>query len=180
MRARKPPVAVFVIEPRRRGFGLDLRGVSFLSGDEALAERLAKYVGPDLSAFVYTEHQKELAGRDGVEFFSSVFGETAGSVVVLYRETYGETRWSGIEKDAITSRRIDSGFNSIFMISLDGTAPAWIPSSRLWFGLANFGELKAAEAIREILISIRGNPREESFADRAVEVERAGTATRNC
>jgi hypothetical protein len=120
---------------------------TFLAPDEETAQELARMLRGTLSTFVYSERQKELAGTDGVTQFTDVYQKRARYVVVLYREGYGKTKWTRIEETAVTSRAVDQGWGSLLVVSLDGTAPKWIPASRLWLGIEKFGNRAVADVI---------------------------------
>ncbi|HKC17437.1 MAG TPA: hypothetical protein VKC11_12100 [Steroidobacteraceae bacterium] len=75
--------------------------LSFVSADEPLALQLQGALHPPHSVFVFPKAQEQLAGRDGVEAFRSVFRERAMLVVILYRPPWGDTPWTRVEKGAI-------------------------------------------------------------------------------
>src|SRR4051812_15063041 len=94
---------------------------SFLAVDELLAQRLARRLDRHVRVFVYSDQQKEIAGKDGVEVFTEIYGESAQFVVVLFRAGYGQTRWTRIEETAIKSRVLEIGAQTVLLLSLDGT-----------------------------------------------------------
>ena len=102
---------------------------SFLSQDLGLAEELARLLRASLSTFVFSEHQKELIGTDGVAQFTNIYQKQATFVVVLYREGYGKTRWTRNEEAAVTSRALELGWGSLLLVSLDGKVPRWLPAA---------------------------------------------------
>ena len=122
---------------------------SFLSQDESLAEQLAKLLKGRLSVFIYSEAQKDIAGKDGEVEFNKVFGQDARIVVVLYRSGWGETPWTRIEQTAIRNRGHDAGYDFCIFIPLDlpNKPPPWLPKNRLWIGLERWGVDGAAAAI---------------------------------
>ena len=63
---------------------------SFLSQDEPLANDLASQLQGRAEVFIYSERQKEAAGTDGMDFYSTIFGAAAKVCVVLYRQRWGE------------------------------------------------------------------------------------------
>ena len=77
---------------------------SFLKEDEGLAVRLGDLIQDRLRTFIYSKKQEYLAGRDGEETFNAAFGRDARLVVILYREAWGSTSWTRIERDAIRNR----------------------------------------------------------------------------
>src|SRR5438270_2107609 len=99
--------------------------VSFLQQDEELARDLVDRVRDRISVFIYSEQQKELAGSDsdGVDTFTRVFAVESRVVVVLYREGWGQTRWTRVEETAIKTRWFNEGFSFLLVIALDQKEP---------------------------------------------------------
>src|SRR5262245_20863014 len=56
---------------------------SFNAMDEAIATQLNDRLSGRLKTFIYSERQREIAGTDGQESFSQIYGKTARLVVVL-------------------------------------------------------------------------------------------------
>jgi hypothetical protein len=149
--------------------------LSFHSKDEQLATNLNDKVQDRFNTFIYSEHQKTLAGRDGEDAFSKVFGEEARLVVIFFRNEWGETPFTRIEKDAIRNRAFNAGYDFTLFIPTDPTAklPPWLPRSRLYFGLDRFGLDGAAAVIESKIEELGGEPKIESVADRANRLERS-------
>lgn len=148
---------------------------SFCAIDEGVASQLNDLLAPRLKTFIYSERQREIAGTDGQESFSKVYGKTARLVVVLYRPEWGETPWTRIERDAIKNRSLDEGWDfTTFVPTVDRPQmPPWLPKTRLYVGLQRWG-IEAAAAVVESRAAERGsNPREESVAERADRLRRA-------
>ena len=82
---------------------------SFNAMDEGIATQLNDLLADRLKTFMYSERQREIAGTDGQEAFSRVFGKTARVVVILYRPEWGQTRWTRVEMDAIKNRSLEEG-----------------------------------------------------------------------
>lgn len=152
---------------------------SFLAQDETLAISLAGKLRSRLRTFVYSEVQKDLAGKDGVEEFTSMYGDRASLVAVLYRTGYGQTKWTRLEQSAITSRGVEHGWHSIVVISLDGSRPTWIPASRLWLGYDKFGPDTVAEVLveRHAELGVLAHP--ETIAGRAQSLGSSRAAAEN-
>ncbi|WP_027582879.1 hypothetical protein [Bradyrhizobium sp. Ai1a-2] len=148
---------------------------SFCAIDEGVATQLNDRLASRLKTFIYSERQREIAGTDGQESFSKVYGKTARLVVVLYRPEWGETPWTRIERDAIKNRSLDDGWDfTTFVPTVDRPQmPPWLPKTRLYVGLERWG-IEAAAAVIESRATERGsNPREESVAERAARLRRA-------
>lgn len=148
---------------------------SFCAVDEGVATHLNDLLSPRLKTFVYSERQREIAGTDGQESFSKVYGQTARLVVVLYRPEWGTTPWTRVERDAIKNRSLEDGWDfTTFVPTVDRPQmPPWLPKTRLYVGLQRWG-MEAAAAVIESRAAERGsNPREESVAERAERLRRA-------
>ncbi len=104
--------------------------ISFLSADEPIAAALHNALSNELEVFFYPRSQEVLAGMDGLEAMRAPFFlEQFRVVVVLYREPWGETPWTGAEALAIKDRCLKDRFQSLFFLTLDKTSalPAWLP-----------------------------------------------------
>jgi hypothetical protein len=110
---------------------------SFLHQDEQLAIDVADRIRDRVKAFIYSEQQKDLIASDGVDNFSQVFLHGARVVVILFRETWGTTKWTRVEETAIKSRHLNEGPKFLIVASLDGTHPIWYPDTWIWGDLFN-------------------------------------------
>lgn len=142
---------------------------SFNALDEGLATQINHLLRPRLKTFLYSERQKELAGTDGQETFSAVYGRTSRIVVVLYRPEWGQTKWTQVEQNAIRQRAFDNGWDfTTFIPTADNpTMPAWFPKTRLYVGLQRWGVTGAAAAIEARAQEAGSRPREETASERA-------------
>jgi hypothetical protein len=147
---------------------------SFLAQDEGLATRLNDLLQGRVRTFIYSERQKELAGKDGEQVFGSVFGEKSRFVALLYRAGWGETPWTRVEKIAIQNRTLQEGHDFLLCIPLDQppTPPKWIPRNRIWIGLDRWGVDGAASVIEARVQELGGEPAEETPALRAARLGR--------
>jgi hypothetical protein len=104
-----------------------------------------------LATFIYSDAKRQatLAGRDGEEAFSRVLGMEARTVVVLYREGWGEQGFTAVEATAIRNRAREVGYDFTTFIPLNKppTVPRWLPQNRLWIGLERWGIEHAATVI---------------------------------
>lgn len=141
---------------------------SFLAEDEDLALRFSRELESRASTFVYSEHQKELAGTDGVDKFSQVFAEQCRVCVVLFREGWGQSPWTRVEEAAIKTRGITHGWDFLLVISLDGRAPLWLPRPQLWLGWERFGIEAAIAVIERKITESGGDIRAQSAVDLAL------------
>ena len=114
---------------------------SFLQRDEELAFKISNELSARLTTFIYSEKQKELAGRDGEILFNKIFGNESHVVIVFYRPDWGNTPWTRIEQTAIRNRGFQKGYDFVFFIVIepDVVVPEWIPKSQLWYNYPRFG-----------------------------------------
>ncbi|MEO5799632.1 MAG: hypothetical protein ABIZ70_06940 [Gemmatimonadales bacterium] len=141
---------------------------SYLAEDEALANTLSSRLRERYSVFHFPEAQKEIAGRDGIEVFGRVFGRDARVCVVLYRSTWGHTKWTRIEETAIKERALEQGWEFLLVISLDGgQSPVWLPKTKIWLGYEAYGADAAIGAIDSKIAEAGGVPVTESPGDKA-------------
>lgn len=148
--------------------------LSFLDGDRALAQSVADRLSESLSVFIYTDRQVELAGTNGLDSFSRTFASGCDLVVVLYRDGYGQTPWTGVELAAIESRFLREGAAFLFLLMLDDKAELlpWIPSSLVRYSLSHFGFEQAIGAIKARALERGALLRLATPVDRARVAER--------
>jgi hypothetical protein len=140
---------------------------SFLSGDLAFAEQLARALTPELSTFVYSRFKEELLGGDGMDQFAQVFGEEARLTVILHRDGWGETKWTAFEESHIKDRALNSRMRSFIVVCLDkADLPAWVPESHQYLSINN-------ESHDEMLTIIRYRARQEGAVLRKLTVAEA-------
>ena len=147
--------------------------LSFLAQDEPLALQFSGLIQATLPTFLYSDRQRELAGKDGEQEFARVFRAEARLVVVLYRRGWGETRWTRVEESAIRSRGFDHGYDFALFISLDGTSPEWLPRQRLWLNLERFGVAAAVAVIEARVQDAGGSSRPETAEEKLKQVAHA-------
>jgi len=102
--------------------------ISFRSEDE------------NLSVFVYSKKQEELAGTDGLESFRQAFFSQSRLIVVLYRDGWGKTRWTNVEELAIKDRMFNGDWKHLLFVMLDqkSTYPAWLPETNVRLNYERF------------------------------------------
>jgi hypothetical protein len=146
---------------------------SFLQQDETLAVKLNDLLRRQFRTFIYTEHQKKLAGTDGEVTFNKVFGDEARAVAILFRDGWGETAWTRIEQTAIRNRAHDFGYDFAVFISLDGSAPPrWVPRTRIYVGFERFGVDGAAAVLEARVVDLGGAAHPERLEDAAARKAR--------
>ncbi len=138
--------------------------ISFLFRDEALALQLYDQLKDEFEVFVFSKRQEELAGSDGLEEFRTAFYEGSRLVIVLYRNGWGETPWTRIERTAIEERILREGAEFLLFVVLekDAVPPRWLPTTRIRLNFADFGfaELLGAAKHRAVLLGGLQKPKD--------------------
>jgi hypothetical protein len=149
--------------------------ISFLSRDAVLGQQISDLISPTQSVFFSPRNQETIAGSDGLQSFVRVFAVEARVVVVLFRQAWGETPWTRIEKDAILDRVLDRGSNFALFIVLepDVSLPDGIPKRRIYYDYATFGLDGVAGAIKTRVAAMDGDTRPESPVEHALRAARA-------
>lgn len=150
--------------------------ISFVQSDEATAEALADALRETSAVFLYSERQRELAGRDGVDEFTEIFRDQARVCVILYRDGWGKTKWTRVEETAIKDRAFDKGWDFLTVIALTPGAPIWLPKTKLWLGFERFGLLGAVAVIEARIREQGGETVPETARARAERLARAASA----
>jgi hypothetical protein len=116
--------------------------ISFRSEDEPRALELHQQMSENLSVFVYSKKQEELAGTDGLESLRQAFFSQSRLVVVLYRDGWGKTRWTNVEELAIKDRVFNGGWKHLLFVILDqqSTHPAWLPDTHIRLDYARYAD----------------------------------------
>jgi hypothetical protein len=124
--------------------------LSFLSTDKPTAAALRDRLSEGLEVFFFPRKQEELAGTDGLESMRIPFLKDSRILVVLYREPWGKTPWTGVEQTAIEESCLNNGWHRLFFIVLDKTStlPIWLPLTHVRFNYADFGLEQAVGAIK--------------------------------
>jgi len=154
---------------------------SFLNDDLGLAQQLDQHLQDTMKTFVYANRQEELIGTDGADRFTQIFGQQARTVVVLYREMWGKTRWTRVEERAIKDRAFEEGcdFLSVFPLDDPPGKPVWLPKTRLWGDIRQTGVRGAAAVIEARVRSAGGEVRPQSPGEQASRIsEQIGFAKR--
>lgn len=143
--------------------------ISFLARDEALALDFRDRLTETLSVFVFSKEQEQLAGTEGLESFRQAFRTAARLVVVLYRDPWGRTPWTGVEQTAITDRALAEGWDFLLFVTLDHSSslPSWLPDTRIRFSLQQYGIDQAVGAIKVRVEQLGGELHPLGAVDRA-------------
>lgn len=146
---------------------------SFCAEDELLAQELNDLIEDRYATFLYSKRQEVLAGTDGEQSFSRVFGTESRLVVVFYRSKWGSTPFTRIEETAIRNRAFQKGYDFTLFIPCEKVRlPDWMPKTRLWYGWDRYGVKGAASVIEARIGELGGTPHEEEVLDQAARMNR--------
>lgn len=139
-----------------------------------MATEINDLIQDRLKTFLYSERQAEIGGTDGEITFKRVFAAESRIVVVLYRQGWGESSWTRIEREAIRERGHEYGYTFTIFIPLDtpATVPEWLPKAQIWVDLNRWGTKGAATIIEERVREQGGSPQKETVQERAVRLKR--------
>lgn len=114
--------------------------ISFLQEDEQLAIDIGNRIDEKFDVFIYSKRQEDLAGTDGQNTFSETFKSKARTVIVLYREEWGDTKWTRVEETAIKDRWFNNGYDFLLLIPLENAElPSWYPETMIYYDFQSFG-----------------------------------------
>lgn len=101
---------------------------SLVSKDEIFASNINYLLRERVKTFLYVHNESETINADGMETFANALKQ-ARIVVLIFREKYGNTPWTRVEKDVIEQRFLDEGRDFLFVIVLadESKLPKWIP-----------------------------------------------------
>jgi hypothetical protein len=130
----KPALTVIGTEPK-----YDV-AISFLAKDEPIAKGLYARLSEVLKVFYFPHNQEDLVGTNGLESMREPFFDSR-VVVVLYRDPWGKTPWTGVEETAIGERCLKQGWPGLVFVNLDQTSktPTWVPTTHVRFGMEAYG-----------------------------------------
>jgi hypothetical protein len=130
--------------------------ISFLVADEKIASAIKTRLA-GLNVFFYPHNQEDLIGTNGLESMRAPF-LSARVNVVLYRERYGKTPWTGVELAAIQDSCLKTGFRSLLFVQVekkDGT-PNWLPDTHIRCVLGDFTTDQLVGAIKHKVQELGG------------------------
>jgi hypothetical protein len=112
--------------------------ISFLAADEKIASQIKSSLA-GLNVFFYPHNQEELVATNGMESMREPF-VTSRVNVILYRERYGNTPWTGVELSAIQDSCLNTRFQSLVFAQLekDDQKPLWLPDTHIRCVLGDF------------------------------------------
>jgi hypothetical protein len=128
--------------------------ISFLVQDISLATALSDKLSESLSVFFFPRNQEELAGTDGLESMRRPFLQESRLNVVVYRQRWGSTPWTGVEEASIRDSCLRCSFRNVFffMIEPKDIKPDWLPDTPIRF---NYGEFTLEQAIGAIKLRVK-------------------------
>jgi hypothetical protein len=112
--------------------------ISFLVADEKTASAIKSGLA-GLKVFFYPHNQEDLVGTNGMESMREPFIISRVNVI-LFRERYGNTPWTGVELSAIQDSCLKSRFQSLVFVQLDkdDQKPLWLPDTHIRCVLGDF------------------------------------------
>lgn len=114
--------------------------ISYLSRDEELAYAIYTELGQVFKIFIYTQHQKELAGGNGVELLRNIFTERTNLIVILHREGWGKSEWTKTEELDIQEFGLKNRWEGILLVNLDDSKkPKWFPGPLFSLDFPKYG-----------------------------------------
>jgi len=122
--------------------------ISFLVADEQLGAAIRDGL-TGLNVFFFPHKQEELVGTNGLESMRQPFLD-ARVLVVLYREQWGKTPWTGVELQAITDRCLREKFRPLVFVQLqkNDPLPDWLPDTHIRCSLEQYGIEQLVGAIK--------------------------------
>jgi hypothetical protein len=112
--------------------------ISFLVSDEKTASAIKSGLA-GLKVFFYPHNQEDLVGTNGIESMREPFIASRVNVI-LFRERYGKTPWTGVELSAIQDSCLKTRYQSLVFAQLDkeDQKPAWLPDTHIRCVLGDF------------------------------------------
>jgi len=134
---------------------------SCLGQDEQLALNLEMNLKNRYSTFLYSEKQDLIAGNDGAEIFTKVFNTECRLAVVLFRQGWGKSGMTLIEKNALENRFLKEGYAFILFVLLNDSdianLPIWYPKNYIWLGFQKYGINTLISAIENKIVELGGS-----------------------
>lgn len=147
--------------------------ISLLERDAAVGKLVYDRLSPQFNVFFYTENQKELEFRNGLEILSEIYRRGSKAVLTLLRPEWGETRWTRLEESAIQSRVSDEGPLFLMAVPMEQMqVPAWIPPTYIYREWERWGPDMFVGSVLAKLADVRAEIRELSAIQIAAERER--------
>ena len=130
--------------------------ISFLATDEPIAGDLYNRL-ESLNVFFFPRNQEDLAGTDGLESMRAPFLNSRVTVV-LYKDRWGNTPWTGVEAQAIKDHCLQTQFKGLMFVQLEKSAgyPDWVPATHVRFNMADFGMEQLVGAIKMRVVESGG------------------------
>ena len=112
-------------------------------------------------------------GTNGLESMRAPF-LSARINVVLYRERYGKTPWTGVELAAIQDSCLQTGFRSLLFVQLDklDRKPDWLPDTHIRCVLGDFTIDQLVGAINNKVQALGGRIERPDAMSEALRVSR--------
>jgi hypothetical protein len=124
--------------------------ISFLVEDLTLAEALYNKLSEGFEVFFSPRRQEELAGTNGAESMRQPFLTESRLNVILFKDKWGTTPWTGVESHAIEDSAVKNQFRNVFLLVVEQSTqyPSWFPYNFMRFHLGEFSLEEAVGAIK--------------------------------
>jgi hypothetical protein len=128
--------------------------ISFLIEDVSLAQALYDKLSEGFEVFFSPRRQEELAGTNGAESMREPFLSQSRINLIVYREKWGNTPWTGVEAAAILDSCVRNQFKNAFLFVVEESTafPAWLPYNHMRF---NYGEYTIDHAVGAIKLRVQ-------------------------
>ena len=144
--------------------------ISLLASDERVGQRIHDALKDRFKIFFYTESQKDIEFRDGVEVLSDIYRRNSKAVLVLLRPNWGKTKWTRVEKTAIRSRAFDHDALFLMAVKMERMkTPSWIPPTYIYQDYDHWGPDAFLGSVVGKLAEVNAEIRELSAAEIAVK-----------
>lgn len=171
-RARKNQYRTHRLTMSHPSFKYDV-AFSFLRGDEDLVVQIRTLLEARVKTIIPSRKEELIADTDFEQRVNRLFGLQARIVAVLYRDSWGRTGSSLLEKTAIRNRAHEEGYDFVHLIPLEPSPslPPWLPKRQVWLGYDRWGADGAAAVIEARVQQAGGTARGETSLERARRIE---------
>ena len=145
--------------------------ISFLVADEKTAAAIKAGLA-GLKVFFYPHNQEELIGTNGMESMRAPFLEAPVNVI-LFRDRYGRTPWTGVELAAIQDSCLRSRYELTRICSAreHDRKPDWLPDTHIRCVLGDFTIEQLIGAIKNKVQERGGGIRRPDAVTEALRVK---------
>ncbi len=148
---------------------------SLLDQDLSTAKQLKTLLGGGDDIFLYSDQEKVLKFNSGVVELGKLYKNECRFIVVLHRENYGSTHFTGLEHQVIRNRYLTRQTSktpgNILFIKIDSsTLPDWVPEEYIYHDLFRSDLKITADFIRFKLDEVGGELKELTAVDESMQL----------